>query len=75
MLKAIPYDFSVPKLQHNATKYCISIRRPTLWNNFLNNTTKTLTSLSAFQKAIKKSMIELRKRNQFISVNNNNKNY
>ena len=49
-------NFTVPKQQLKISNFCISTRGPTIWNNFLNNKIKSLTSLSMFQKAVKNQL-------------------
>ena len=46
----------VPKQQLKISNFCISTRGPTIWNNFLNNKIKSLTSLSMFQKPVKNQL-------------------
>ena len=50
-------NYSVPKHQLKTSKYCISIRGPTLWNKFLTNEAKTITSIPLFQKTIRNQLI------------------
>ena len=39
-------------------KYCISVRGPKLWNDFLQNEEKKIQSYSLFQKTVKSDLIE-----------------
>ena len=39
-------------------KYCISVRGPKLWNDFLQNEEKKIQSYSLFQKPVKSDLIE-----------------
>ena len=49
-------NFNQPTIKNNFTKFCISRRGPYLWNTFLTNENKTLTSLSSFKSTIKKQL-------------------
>ena len=46
-------SFSLSKM-----KYCISVRGPKLWNDFLQNEEKEIRSYSFFQKTVKSKLIE-----------------
>ena len=39
-------------------KYCISVRGPKLWNDFLQNEEKEIRSYSFFQLTLKSKLIE-----------------
>ena len=39
-------------------KYCILVRGPKLWNDFLQNEEKEIQSYSLFQKTVKSKLIE-----------------
>ena len=39
-------------------KYCISVRGPKLWNDFLQIEEKEIQSYSLFQKTVKSKLIE-----------------
>ena len=39
-------------------KYCISVRRPKLWNEFLQSKEKEIQSYSLFQKSVNSKLIE-----------------
>ena len=47
------HNFNIPKTQLILSKFCISVRGPKLWNSFINNKIKRLTSLPMFQSTIK----------------------
>ena len=46
----------VPATQLKLSKFSISVRGPTIWNKFLSNKIKNLTSLPMFQSAIKNKL-------------------
>ena len=49
-------NFTVPKQQLKISNFFISTRGPIIWNNFLNNKIKSLTSLSMFEKSVKNKL-------------------
>ena len=51
-------NFLKPKSKLKISKYSVSIRGPTLWNDFLHNKTKSLTSLPMFQSAVKNQLFD-----------------
>ena len=46
-------------------KYCISVRGPKLWNEFLQNEEKEIQSYSLFQKTAKSKFTETENKNEF----------
>ena len=50
-------NYVIPKKQLNISKYAISLRGPSLWNNFINNDIKNSTSVPLFQNAIKNRLL------------------
>ena len=46
-------NFIVPSSQLKLSQFCISVRGPNIWNKFINNKIKNLSSLPMFQSAIK----------------------
>ena len=62
-------NFLKPKSKLKICKYSVSIRRPTLWNDFLHNKTKSLTSLPMFQSAVKNQLLDSeRRRNKLFLI-------
>ena len=51
-------NFLKPKSKLKISKYSVFIRGPTLWNDFLHNKTKSLTSLPMFQSAVKNQLFD-----------------
>ena len=51
-------NFLKPKSKLKISKYSVSIRGPTLWNDFLHSKTKSLTSLPMFQSAVKNQLFD-----------------
>ena len=51
-------SFSLKTFFLNGSKYCISFRGPKVWNDFLTNEEKEITSYLLFSKTIKSKLIE-----------------
>ena len=56
------------KQQLKISKFCISIRGPTLCNKFLTNEAKIITSIALFQEPIRNQLVN--HENEFASSNN-----
>ena len=51
------HNFRIPERKSQTTNFSISFRGPYLWNNYLSENIKTLTSLPAFKKATKQTLL------------------
>ena len=51
-------NFKQPKRISNSTYYSIVNRGPYLWNNFLSNDEKSISSYLQFKKSIKQKLLE-----------------
>ena len=51
------HNFRIPERKSQITNFSISFRGPYLWNNYLSENIKTLTSLPAFKKATKQTLL------------------
>ena len=51
-------NFSLESFFLNGSKFCISFRGPIVWNDFLTNEEKEITSYAIFSRAIKSKLIE-----------------
>ena len=49
-------NFLIPQKQLKESKFSISVRGPKIWNNFLSNQTKSISSLSLFKTTIKNKL-------------------
>ena len=53
-------NYSKPKTRLRKSRFRISIRGPTIWNNFVTNTEKELESSSLFKSKVKTKLLTLK---------------
>ena len=58
-------SYRKPKIKLRKTRFRISIRGPTIWNDFVGKTEKELTSSSLFKEKIKSKLINFEKEFNF----------
>ena len=51
-------NFSLKKCSFNSTKYTIYFRGPRLWNEFLNNGEKQISSYNLFSRKTKSKLLD-----------------